>query len=138
MTAAVGRSTGHLLTRRLRDRALLALGASIGAAGTLLGALAPSTGLALLGIGIAGLGTAVCAPTLFSLAGRSARPDDRASAVSAVTTLAYLGFVVGPAAVGLAADLTSLRAALAEVAVLAALLAVGSRFVPVPDRVFVK
>ena len=136
--AVLGRSTGHLLARRLRDRALLALGASIGAAGTLLGALAPSTGLALVGIGIAGFGTAVCAPTLFSLAGRSARPEDRASAVSSVTTLAYLGFVVGPAAVGLAADSTSLRAALAGVALLAALLALASRFAPVPERVFVK
>lgn len=80
----------------------------------------------------------MCAPTLFSLAGRSARPENRASAVSAVTTLAYLGFVLGPAAVGLAAEATSLRAALAGVAVLAALLACASRFAPVPDRVFVK
>lgn len=136
--AAVGRSTGHLLTRRLADRAILALGASIGAAGTLLGALAPGRGLALVGVGIAGLGTSVCAPTLFSLAGRSARPENRASAVSAVTTLAYLGFVLGPAAVGLAAEATSLRAALAGVAVLAALLACASRFAPVPVRVFVK
>ena len=136
--AALGRSTGHLLTRRLPDRAILALGASIGAAGTLLGALAPGRGLALVGVGIAGLGTSVCAPTLFSLAGRSARPENRASAVSAVTTLAYLGFVIGPAAVGLAAELTSLRAALAGVALLAGLLAFASRFAPVPDRVFVE
>jgi Major Facilitator Superfamily len=136
--AAVGRSTGQLLARRLRDRAILALGASIGAAGTLLGALAPGRALALVGIGIAGLGTSVCAPTLFSLAGRSARPENRASAVAAVTTLAYLGFVVGPAAVGLAAEATSLRAALAGVALLAALLAFASRLAPVPDRVFVR
>jgi MFS family permease len=136
--AASGRSGGHFLARRLSDRTLLALGASVGAAGTLLGALAPVDGLALVGIGIAGLGTAVCAPTLFSLAGRSARPEHRASAVSSVTTLAYLGFVVGPAAVGLAAQVTSLRAALAGVALLAAFLALASRFAPVPERVFVK
>jgi MFS family permease len=136
--AAIGRSTGHLLTRRLADRAILALGASIGAAGTLLGALAPARGLALVGVGLAGLGTSVCAPTLFSLAGRSARPENRASAVSAVTTLAYLGFVLGPAAVGLAAEATSLRAALAGVAFLAVVLAFASRFASVPDRVFVK
>jgi MFS family permease len=136
--AAVGRWTGHLLTRRLADRVILALGASIGAAGTLLGALAPTSGLALVGVGIAGLGTSVCAPTLFSLAGRTARPENRSSAVSAVTTLAYLGFVLGPAAVGLVAEATSLRAALAGVALLATLLAFASRFAPVPDRVFVK
>jgi hypothetical protein len=43
--------------------------------------------------------------------------------VSIVTTLAYFGFLVGPAAVGLAADASSLRAALAGVAALAVLLA---------------
>jgi MFS family permease len=42
---------------------------------------------------------------------------------SIVTTLAYLGFLVGPAAVGLLADALSLRAALAAVAGVALLLA---------------
>jgi MFS family permease len=134
--AAAGRGAGHLLTRRLGDRALLALGASVGALGTLLGALAPVSVLALTGIAVAGLGTSICAPTLFSLAGRNAAPAERASAVSVVTTLAYLGFVFGPALVGLAAQATSLTAALAAVAALAALLALASRAVPVPSRVF--
>jgi MFS family permease len=66
----------------------------------------------------------VCAPVLISLAGRHAAPEARAGAVSIVTTLAYFGFLVGPAAVGLAADASSLRAALGGVAVLAVLLAV--------------
>ena len=87
---------------------------------------------------MAGLGTSICAPTLFSLAGRSARPEQRAAAVSAVTTLAYLGFVAGPALVGLAAQASSLPAALGGVAGLAVLLAVAARFAPVPDRVFVR
>lgn len=41
-----------------------------------------------------------------------------------VTTVAYLGFLVGPAAVGLASSLTSLLTALAGVAAVAVLLAV--------------
>jgi MFS family permease len=72
----------------------------------------------------------VCAPVLFSLAGRRAEPAARASAVSIVTTIAYLGFLVGPAAVGLAADALSLRAALGAVAGLALVLAALVRFAP--------
>jgi predicted MFS family arabinose efflux permease len=130
-SAAVGRLGGHGLTARVTDRRLLAGGATLGALGTLLGALAPSTPLALVGIAAAGLGTSVCAPTLIGLAGRL-RPRERGSAVSAVTTLAYLGFLVGPAAVGLAAGAASLPAALTGVAVVAAVLAAGARFAPVP------
>ena len=97
-------------------------GAALAAAGTLLAAAAPAPLLALAGIALAGLGTSVCAPVLISLAGRHAAPGARAGAVSIVTTLAYVGFLVGPAAVGLAADALSLRAALAGVAGLALLL----------------
>jgi MFS family permease len=82
------------------------------------------------GILLAGLGTSVCAPTVISIAGRIVAPGDRGSAVSIVTTIAYLGFLVGPAAVGLAADAASLRAALAGVAGLALVLAVAARFAP--------
>jgi hypothetical protein len=44
--------------------------------------------------------------------------------VSTVTTIAYLGFPIGPAAVGLLADATTLRASLAAAALMAAALAV--------------
>ena len=113
--------------------ALLLLGAASGA-GTLLGALAPTPAVALVGVAVAGVGMSVCAPTLIGLAGRLAAPGERAGAVSAVTTIAYSGFLVGPAAVGLAAGATSLPAALAGVAGLAAVLAVGARVVPVVPR----
>jgi MFS family permease len=133
-SAAAGRLGGHALAERVRERRLLAAGAAIGAAGTLLAALAPTAAVALVGIAIAGAGMSVCAPTLIGLAGRLAAPGERGSAVSAVTTLAYGGFLVGPAAVGLAAGAASLPAALAGVAVVAALLAVAARFAPVPAR----
>ena len=55
--------------------------------------------------------------------GASCDPEQRGSAVSAVTTLAYTGFLIGPAAVGLVAGATSLSTALACVAGVAALLA---------------
>jgi predicted MFS family arabinose efflux permease len=133
-SAAVGRLAGHAVGDRLAERRLLAAGAALGSAGTLLGALAPTPAVALVGIALAGAGLAVCAPTLISLAGRLAAAGERGSAVSAVTTIAYFGFLVGPAAVGLAAGATSLSAALAGVAVVAALLAASARFAPVPAR----
>jgi MFS family permease len=128
--AATGRLLGNAATRRVEDRALVRAGAALAAAGTLLAALAPVTGLALVGIALAGLGTSVCAPVLIGLAGRHAEPAARASAVSIVTTLAYLGFLVGPAAVGLAADGLSLRAALGGVAGLALILVALVRLAP--------
>ena len=130
-SAALGRLGGHALAERVSERRLLAAGAAIGAAGTLLAALTGSVPLALAGIAIAGLGTSVCAPTLLGLAGRLVAPPQRGSAVSAVTTLAYTGFLVGPAAVGLVAGASSLSAALAGVAAIAALLAALARFAPV-------
>ena len=47
----------------------------------------------------------------------------RGAAVSIVTTIAYLGFLVGPAAVGLLADATTLRVSLACAGAIALLLA---------------
>jgi fucose permease len=132
-SAATGRFGGHALAERVSERTLLASGAAIGSAGTLLAALADSVPVALAGIAVAGLGTSVCAPTLLGLAGRLVAPDQRGSAVSAVTTLAYTGFLIGPAAVGLVAGATSLSAALAGVAGAAALLAALARFAPAPQ-----
>jgi hypothetical protein len=61
---------------------------------------------------------------LFSIAGRSAGEAGRGAAVSIVTTIAYLGFLVGPAAVGLLANATTLRTSLAAVAGVALTLAI--------------
>jgi MFS family permease len=127
-SAAVGRIAGQRL--RAPERILLTLAAALAAAGTAVAATASSSGIALVGIAAAGLGTSICAPTLIAIAGRGARPERRGSAVSVVTTVAYLGFLLGPAAVGVAANATTLRTALAAVAALALLLAVLARRAP--------
>jgi MFS family permease len=80
------------------------------------------------------LGTSVCAPTIISLAGAAAPPALRGAAVSTVTTLAYLGFLVGPAAVGGVASATDLETSLTVVAGLAAASAVMVAVVPLPRR----
>jgi MFS family permease len=73
---------------------------------------------------VAGAGISICAPVLFSLAGRDAAAAVRGAAMSIVTTIAYLGFVFGPPAVGLLANATALETSLAAVAGVAVALAI--------------
>jgi MFS family permease len=122
--AATGRLTGNVLLRRLKPTQLLVSGGGIAAVGSALAAAAGSPWLALVGIAIAGLGTSVCAPTLISMAGAWAGPERRAGAISTVTTIAYLGFLLGPAAVGAVSSAWSLPTALGGVAALAVVVAV--------------
>ena len=121
--AALSRLGGHGLAGRVRELTLLRAGATLGAAGTLLGALAPGAGLALVGIVAAGAGISICASVFFSIVGRGADEAVRGAAISIVTTIAYLGFLVGPAAVGLLASATTLPTSLAAVAGVALALA---------------
>ncbi|MEU4603739.1 MFS transporter [Kribbella sp. NPDC023972] len=121
--AATGRIAGNALLRRLRPVQLLVAGGIIAAAGSIVAATAGSAWPALIGIGVAGLGTSVCAPTIIGMTGAWAGPERRAGAISTVTTLAYLGFLLGPAAVGAASSAWSLPVALGGVAVLALLVA---------------
>lgn len=118
----LGRLSAHRVVQPGTERFVLIAGATLSGAGTALAALAPSAPVALLGIVVAGAGCSVCAPTIVSIAGRAAATHERATIVGSVTTLMYLGFLVGPAAVGGVADLTSLRMSLATVAALAFLL----------------
>jgi predicted MFS family arabinose efflux permease len=122
-SAATARLAGHGLASRVSGLALLRAGALLGAVGTLAASAAGSTPLALAGVILAGAGISICAPILLSLAGRDAPEAVRGAAVSIVTTIAYFGFLVGPAAVGLLAEATTLRASLASVAAVALLLA---------------
>ncbi|MFL5839007.1 MAG: MFS transporter [Thermoleophilaceae bacterium] len=133
--AVCGRLAAAQLARRSSDRVLITGGAVVGAAGTGLAAGAASVPVALLGIVVAGAGISVCAPTIISLAGGASPADERGAAVSTVTTIAYLGFILGPAAVGGVAGLADLRISLAVVAGLAALLALIGAFGPLPPRI---
>ena len=125
---AMGRLGGQAL--QVRERGLLAAAALLAATGSAVAAVAGSSGVALAGVALAGLGISVCAPILIAIGGRGATADRRGSAVSVVTSVAYLGFLLGPALVGVAADATSLTAALAGVAGVALLLAALARSAP--------
>jgi predicted MFS family arabinose efflux permease len=134
--AASARFASHGLLERLGVLTLLRGGAFLGALGSLLASSASAAGPALVGVVIAGGGISICAPILLSLAGSASNPGARAAAVSVVTTIAYLGFVVGPAIVGLLAEAGTLRFSLAAVAAPAlALGALATTAVRAPELV---
>jgi MFS family permease len=121
----VGRSAGQWLGARYTDRLLLTSGALGAAAGLAVAALTPDALLALAGFAVAGAGVAMVAPALFARAGRLADPQRRAAAIATLTSVGYMGFIVGPALIGLVAQLAGLPAAIGVLAGLAVVLAIG-------------
>ena len=121
-----GRLLGQWLELRVGDRRLLSVGALIGSGGLLLAAVAPAVPLALLGFAIGGAGVSVAAPTLFGAAGRGASDAERGSAVASVTTISYLGFLVGPPLIGAVSGATDLRVGIGLLAGISLVLAVTS------------
>jgi MFS family permease len=120
---AAGRLAGNSLVDRWSERRLLVIGSLVAAVGTVSAAVTSSVGVAVVAILVAGAGCSVLAPTIIGVAGRAAAPRERATVVGSVTTLMYLGFLVGPALVGGLAELATLRTSLVGVAALALLLA---------------
>ena len=131
---AVGRMTAHRIAQPGSERTVLVVGAALAGVGSALAAFAPAVPIALAGIVVAGAGCSVCAPTIVSIAGRAAAPQERATVVGSLTTLMYLGFLIGPAAVGGLAEVATLRTSLGVVAGLAFLLGVLFAVVRLPGR----
>ena len=119
---AAGRFLAQLAVR-FSDRVLLGGGALLAAAGCVLTASAPSAAVGLVGLALGGAGVSLNAPVVFGVAGR--RPDAGA-AVATVTTIGYLGLLVGPPLVGGVAQATSLRASFVVLAVVAVVVAAAA------------
>ena len=125
----LGRLSGQWLEGRLGDTVLLMSSFGVALVGLVVVAVAPSVPVAVAGFFVGGAGISTAAPTLFGGAGRNAAPDERGRAVATVTTIGYLGFLVGPPFVGGAAEAVGLRAAFATLALVAvALVVVTPRF----------
>ncbi|HEU5032264.1 MAG TPA: MFS transporter [Spirillospora sp.] len=105
-------------------RAVLLGGATVAAAGAALIAVAPTLLVAGAGLAVAAAGTAVLFPTLLGIVSRNVEESRRGRATSVVTTVSYLGFLLGPVYVGLWADAVGLRGAMLAIAALAAALLV--------------
>ena len=116
LSAVFGRLGGQALAARLGDARLIGVAGVVAACGVTGFTLAPSWPLALPALMLSGGGISIAAPIFFGLAGRWTGPATRGSAVSLVSGVSYLGFLVGPFYLGTMSDAFGLRAALLTLA----------------------
>jgi predicted MFS family arabinose efflux permease len=105
------RLAGDALTSRVGDRAIMAWGSLTAIVGFVVLLVAPVAAMAMVGFIVIGLGAANVVPVLFRLAG-SQQVMPSGLAIAAITTLGYLGILMGPAAIGFVADQVGLTLAL--------------------------
>ena len=129
-------SAAMLLMRFLGDRTVQRFGAcpiAVGGAllsvvGLLLIMFAPVDALLYLGFFAIGVGSANIVPVFFSLMGRQSVMLV-GTAVSAVSTMGYLGILAGPAAIGFVSSVTNLMTAFGMLVVLGILQAIVGLYV---------
>lgn len=106
----VGRFSGDAVTARFGDRSMVFWGGLTVLFGFICLLTINQYELAMAGFALIGLGASNVVPVLFRQAGsQNAMPA--ALAVSAVTTIGYAGYLMGPALVGFVSKLAGLQAA---------------------------
>ncbi|MEV5709303.1 MFS transporter [Actinoallomurus sp. NPDC052274] len=122
LSMAVARLVGDRVVERLGAPLVVRTAALIGAVGLAVGLLVPVTPVVVVAFVLLGLGMATVVPLTFSAAGRTPGRDP-GTAVAAVGTVGYGGWMIAPPVIGFVAQATSLTTALALVAVMTALIA---------------
>ena len=100
LTMAAGRFAGDGLVQRLGPVRVVRGGGVLVALGLGVALLAGSVPIALIGFALVGAGLAAAFPVLISAAGRTPGVPT-GTAIAAVATAGYTGFLVGPPAIGL-------------------------------------
>ncbi|WP_246002498.1 MFS transporter [Allorhizocola rhizosphaerae] len=118
-----GRLVGDRLAARLGQIPLVRGSAALAALGLAAALIGGPPLVGVLGFGCLGAGLACIAPQVFAAAGER-NPAHAGRAIARVAAVGYAGFLVGPVAIGAAAELVSLRWALLIPVVLTAFVAI--------------
>jgi MFS family permease len=120
---AAGRLTGDELTLRLGPAWVVRGGGALVALGIGMAVLSSAPAIAIAGFGLIGAGLACSFPLILSAAART--PEIAPStAIAAMATAGYTGFLVGPPLIGSLAEVVTLRGALGLLVVVGVLVAV--------------
>lgn len=116
----MGRLLGDGIVARLGARVVVTLGSLIAISGFLISLSLPYWQTALLGYALIGVGCSNIVPIMFSAAGKQ-NVMTGPLAITAVSSLGYIGVLSGPAIVGFGAEIAGLPAALYGVVLLVVL-----------------
>jgi predicted MFS family arabinose efflux permease len=111
LSMAAARLVGDRLAVRLGPVLLARSFSLVAAAGLALALLFPGAAAGVIGFGLVGVGLGPIVPTAVSAAGNTSLGDPE-TVVARIFMISYVGSIIGPALIGLAAGQTSLRSAL--------------------------
>ncbi len=114
---AAGRFTGDGLANKIGRKRMIQLSGIMIGSGLMLSVLLPHIVFVTLGFLLVGFGVSSIVPLVYSAAGRS-QTFSPGMALAAVSTISFLGFLVGPPVIGFIAEAASLRYSFAVIAVL--------------------
>jgi MFS family permease len=116
-TMALGRFLGDWLVTKFGVKRMLQLSGTMISSGLLLSVIFPYLVSATAGFLLVGFGVSSVVPIIYGLAGKSTTMS-AGTALAAVSTIGFLGFLIGPPVIGFIAQLISLRWSFAFIALL--------------------
>lgn len=123
---AMGRMVGDRITSHLGYKGMLLLESIFIVSGLMLAILVQLPIAVIIGFAMVGFGVAAIIPIVYSLAGKS-KTMAPGTALAAVSTLGFTGFLLGPPVIGFLAEAVTLRWALLFVVLMGMLIGVLSR-----------
>lgn len=117
LTMALGRFVADGFTRRFGLVNTLKISGLLTAAGLLLAVLLPGLWTAIAGFLLVGAGVSSVVPLVYSAAGRS-KVLSPGVALAAVSTIGFLGFLIGPPLIGFVAGAFSLKVSFSVIALM--------------------
>ncbi len=107
-TMAMGRFLGDRLVTKFGVKRMLQLSGTIITTGLLIAVLFPYLLTATIGFLLVGFGVSSVVPIVYGLAGKSSTMS-ASTALAAVSTIGFLGFLIGPPVIGFIAQAINLR-----------------------------
>jgi MFS family permease len=116
-TMATGRFVADGFTAKFGLKRTLQLSGILTALGLMVSVISPSFITAIIGFLLVGFGVSSVVPLVYGAAGRSKKLS-AGVAIAAVSTIGFLGFLIGPPLIGIVAGATSLRISFSIIAVM--------------------